>query len=143
MKELKSHCLSAGIAHKFKFLGGQLWIPEVLSVMDVYLQPSRTEGFSNAILEAMAAGLPVVATRVGGNAEVIDDGINGFLVESEDLAGITSSLLRLIAEPELRGKMGSVNKRKVLNHFDVSCMIDNYERYYNECICKLCSSKAP
>lgn len=132
--ELESRCKDAGIARQFRFLGHQHNIPEILSLMDVYLQPSRTEGFSNAVLEAMSTGLPVVATRVGGNPEIIDEGVNGFLVDSEDVAGMTTRLLALVKEPGVRTRMGNAGREKILEHFDISHMIKKYERYYYECM---------
>lgn len=134
MDELKTSCIRMGIDNKFLFLGKQEHIPEVLSLMDIYLQPSRSEGFSNAILEAMASGLPVIATRVGGNPEVIDDEVNGYLLESEDAKAIAERISLLIKNNLLRRNMGEAARKKVKLLHDISFMMQQYEGFYYESI---------
>jgi glycosyltransferase involved in cell wall biosynthesis len=80
---------------------------------DVFLFPSRHEGMPNAVLEAMASGLPVVATRIAGNEELVVDGETGVLVESEDIEAVRSALRRLIKDAALRQKMGAASRRRV------------------------------
>ncbi len=129
---LEDSCKTAGIENQFKFLGNQECIPELLSLLDIYMQPSRSEGFSNSILEAMASGLPVVATRVGGNPEIIDHLITGYLVEPDDVGGMVDCLAQLVREEKLRQAMGKAGREKVKYNFDIACMAGHYERYYHE-----------
>jgi len=133
MKEpFVKRCSELGIAHKFIFLGALENVIEFLSALDIYVQPSRSEGFSNAILEAMASGLPVVATSVGGNNEIVENGRTGFLVASEDIENLADRILKLTYEADARRSMGALGQEKTMSDFDLFHMIHNYERYYNE-----------
>lgn len=82
------------------------------------------------ILEAMAAGRPIVATRVGENPYVIADGVNGLLVDARDVQGQAAALMRLISDSRLRGSLGAVAERNVAEHFTVEHMTKAYERVY-------------
>ena len=94
-------------------------MPELYAAADVFCLPSLYEGFPLAILEAMAAGLPVVATRVAGNPEAVDDGVHGRLVEAEDAAALAAALLDLIEDPEGRQRMGRQARRRVEEEFSI------------------------
>lgn len=102
-------CLGALAAHE---------IPELLQRVDVLVLPSRKEGLPNVCLEAMASGVAVVATAVGGLSEVIRSGIDGVLVPSEDPEELAEAMLDLIREPELRKKMGVSGRTRILKEFD-------------------------
>lgn len=130
LDELKESCHIYGIADQFSFLGKIEEVPEFLSLLDIYMQPSLSEGFSNAILEAMAAGLPVMATRVGGTKEMIDHGKNGFFVEPEDSVGMASCLETLIKDKALRHDIGHSAQCRILREFTFDRMIDRYEVAY-------------
>lgn len=129
---LEDLCKTAGIENQFKFLGNQECIPELLSLLDVYMQPSRSEGFSNSILEAMASELPVVATRVGGNLEIVDHLITGYLVEPDNVSDMVDCMEHLVNDEKLRVTMGKAGREKVKTCFDIVCMAGQYERYYHE-----------
>ena len=86
-EELQALVRDLNLTDHFHFAGGVTNLREHLSAADIFVLPSRSEGFSNAIVEAMAASLPVVATNVGGNAEAVQDGVSGFIVPPEDPAG--------------------------------------------------------
>lgn len=101
-----------------------------LPTFDIFFQPSLWEAMSVVILEAMAAGKPVVATRVGENGEVIDDGVDGLLVQPKDIAGMAEALGRLIDDPTLRVRLGAAARRKVEQHFTVEHMTRAYEEVY-------------
>ncbi len=94
-------------------------MPELYAAADVFCLPSLYEGFPLAILEAMAAGLPVVATRVAGNPEAVDDGAHGRLVEAEDAAALAAALLDLIEDRESRQRMGRQARRRVEEEFSI------------------------
>lgn len=90
-----------------------------LAAADVFVLPSIYEGFPLAILEAMAAGLPVLATRVSGNPEAVEDGVSGLLVEPEDAAGLTRAMARMAGDAELRRAMGRRGRRILAERFDI------------------------
>jgi glycosyltransferase involved in cell wall biosynthesis len=112
------------------FLGNRLDVPEILRSLDVFVLPSLNEGISNTILEAMASGVPVVATRVGGNPELVEDGQTGTLVSARDKEAFASALIRYLDDPDLRRLHGEAGRARACNHFSVSKMVDGYEAVY-------------
>src|SRR5262249_58009302 len=92
--------------HRVIFTGQRQDVPEILRDVDIVVHPSLTEGLSNVILEAMAAGVPVVATRVGGNPELVEDGQTGFLVPVHDVKAIANGICRLLDEPSMARAFG-------------------------------------
>ena len=99
---------------------------------DIYVLPSYAEGLPMSILEAASYGLPIVATRVGGIPEIIDDGVNGFLIDPGDKGALTDRLLRLIENPELRSQMGRAAYQKVKDKFDVDTVVKQLDSLYQE-----------
>ena len=91
---------------------------------------SHEEGFSNAVLEGMSAGLPMVVTRVGGNPEAVIDAETGFVVEPHDPEGLAEALIRLIADPALRRHLGEAARNRVETHFGLERCVAEYERVY-------------
>ncbi len=89
----------------------------------MFILPSRSEGFSNAIIEAMASSLPVVATDVGGNAEAVEDEITGFVVASEDVEAMAAALLKLLSDPEKAKVMGVAGRQRALELFTTEAMM--------------------
>jgi len=112
------------------FHGFRRDIPEVLSFIDIFVLSSISEGTSITLLEAMAAGKPVVVTNVGGNPAIIEDGVNGFLMPSQDPELMADAIIRLIIERETRRKMGEANIRKVEQQFSIHAMARQYEDCY-------------
>jgi glycosyltransferase involved in cell wall biosynthesis len=106
-------------------------VPEMLSAMDIYVQPSRTECLSYALIEAGLAGLPSIGSNVGGNPEIIIDGETGYLFESENYHDLSEKLLVLIKDSELRKKMGSESRTHKLKNFmmddKISILLGHYE----------------
>lgn len=98
----------------------------------VYVLPSYAEGLPLAIIEAMAAGLPIVATNVGGIPDVVEDGVNGILVKPRDVTSLAAALIALLRDPELRRKMGQFSRQRVLTEFDPGCVISQVESLYRE-----------
>jgi sugar transferase (PEP-CTERM/EpsH1 system associated) len=113
-----------------RFLGEVRDVPALLEAASVFVLPSLTEGISLTLLEAMARGLPVVATRVGGNPEVIVDGETGLLVPVQAPADLAAAMLRLCRDPEASRQMGLAGRRRVEQHFDVRRMVADYEALY-------------
>lgn len=103
-----------------------------LADVDVFVLPSRSEGFSNAILEAMAAGLPVVATDVGGNAEAVEDGVNGILVPTEDASALASGITSILADPPRARAMGSAGRTAIAKKFSTDAMMAQIAESYRK-----------
>jgi glycosyltransferase involved in cell wall biosynthesis len=121
-----------GIASQVVFTDGQGGVAEYLSRMDVACLSSSAEGFSNAILEYMAAGLPVVATDVGGNAEAIADGETGFIVSSREPDEFANRLEFLLAHPARRREMGAAARARCERMFGLDTCIRRHEDYYEQ-----------
>lgn len=121
-----------GIGQAVRFLGQRSDIPELLGAADVLVMTSVSEAHSVSLLEAMAAGLPVVATRVGGNPETVLDGQTGFLADSGDVDGIAAAIVRLLRDDELRRRMGHAGRDRVRAYFTQSAMHERYMAIYRE-----------
>jgi sugar transferase (PEP-CTERM/EpsH1 system associated) len=111
-------------------LGSRIGVPDLLRSMDVYVLPSKSEGISNSLLEAMATGLPVAATRVGGNPEVVIDGESGLLFPAGDTRRLTDLLLLLESNRDLRERLGQAAQRRIRDEFAVESMVARYEELY-------------
>lgn len=121
------------LIERFTWLPGERDdIPEILRSLDIFVQPSLAEGISNTILEAMASGVPVVATKVGGNAELVEHGTTGMLVPPADSAAIVSALDRYADDPELRLMHGRAGRRRAETGFSIQAMVARYVQVYDE-----------
>ncbi len=127
---LEERIASHGLADRVNLLGYRLDIPDLQAAADVFVMPSLWEGLPLAVLEAMFAGNPVVATRTSGIPEAVDDGVEGLLVDSGDPVGLSESLARLIREPELAGRLGKSAQARAHAEFTLSRMTDEYEALY-------------
>lgn len=127
---LRDHLAQAGL-HSVAWLAGDRQdIPALMRSFDLYALPSLAEGINNTLLEAMASGLPAIATHVGGNAELVVDGQCGTLVESEDLSGMANALAAYAQDPGLRARHGMQARRHAVNRFGLDAMIAAYEQLY-------------
>lgn len=106
-------------------------IPAVLRSLHVFVLPSLAEGISNTILEAMATGLPVVATAVGGNADLVEEGKTGWIVPPSSPQALADALVRLAINPFLAHEMGQAGRAAVLRRFSMQAMINNYRGRYD------------
>lgn len=118
----------AGLAN-VHFVGEIADVGNYLAACDVFLYPSRHEGLGSVLLDAMAAGLPVVATRVGGIPEIIHDGINGVLCEVDDIAGLTAAVLALQSDQALRERLAAAN-RVAAGQYSAAAMASRYVEVY-------------
>jgi len=119
-----------GITKNVIFLGERHDIPELLNVFDIYALTSFNEGMNLTLLEAMSTGLPVVATAVGGNVEIVDEGVTGYLVKSGDIGLLAERLRKLVDSPEVRVQMGKKARQRVLQYFDHQTMMQKYLSLY-------------
>lgn len=106
-------------------------VPDIMRALDCFVLPSLAEGISNTILEAMATGLPVVATDVGGNADLVAHGQTGEIVPPDSPAAIAESLVRLASSPELARSMGAAGRRRAEERFSMQAMVDAYQGTYD------------
>ncbi len=116
------------------FLGMQLDVEEIFRMADVYLQPSQTESFGLTVLEASAAGIPVIATRVGGLPEVVLDGETGFLLPLGDVDGMAARAIELLKSREMRQGMGQRARQRALSLFSAERVVGMYMDLYRRMI---------
>ncbi len=121
-----------GIADRVRFAGRRDDVPDLLAAADVFVMPSRSEGLGIAALEAMAAGLPVVASAVGGLGEAVVDGRTGLLVPPDDPAALAAALGRLVDDGALRARLGAAGPGRVDEGFRPEQMVAAYEDLYRE-----------
>ena len=131
-EELKRQTIKLGLQDRVIFTGFRLDVPNILSSLAVSVLPSLNEGLSNSLLESMAAAVPVVATNVGGNPEVVVDGETGLLVPPRNPAALAEAICRVLRTPGLRNTLGQAGRRRVLEHFSNERMIRNVERLYGD-----------
>jgi sugar transferase (PEP-CTERM/EpsH1 system associated) len=105
-------------------------IPAINRAFDIFVLPSLREGISNTALEAMATGRPVVATRVGGNPEIIPDGVAGLLVQPDDPDSLAAAILRYVDNPELRRQHGAAGRAHAITKFSLDAMVEKYDKIY-------------
>ena len=125
---------TCGVPSNVVFHGDVANVLPFLKQADVFVLPSRTEGMSNALLEAMAAGLPCVATAVGGNPDLIRDGETGLLCQAEDPAGMSEAIKRLLRDESLRTRLGTAARQKVQSEYTIPQVAARYEALYAELI---------
>lgn len=133
-RALEGLATALGLARAVMLLGARDDIPDVLDAFDVAVNSSDFEGSPLSVLEYMEAGLPVVATRVGGLPQLIDDGVHGLLVPRRDPASLAVALDALLSDADRRRAMGAAGRRRRREHFDFEVMVgrleDLYERLY-------------
>ncbi|MBB5339832.1 glycosyltransferase family 4 protein [Tunturiibacter gelidoferens] len=128
--ELQALVSELKLSGRFHFVGGVTDLRGYLSAAEVFVLPSRSEGFSNAIVEAMAAALPVVATDVGGNAEAVQDGVSGIIVPPEDSDALASAIISLLSDIAKAKKMGAEGKRLAAEKFTTEAMMGQITSVY-------------
>jgi glycosyltransferase involved in cell wall biosynthesis len=131
---LRKCAADMGVSDRVHLLGFREDVPRLLSAFDVYALPSFSEGQSLALMEAMAAGLPIVASRVGGNPEIIDDGEHGLLVEAGDAAALAACLTRLAQDTRLRCRLAANARSRVRAEFSLEAMATRYRGLYHEAL---------
>lgn len=135
-KDLESHASDLGISQRVRFLGFRDDISSILRILDLFVLSSTSEGISLTLLEAMAAGLPIVATKVGGNPEVVIDGTTGFLVAPKKPAEMAEAIYNLLSDKKLAREMGDAGKKRVEEKFSLERMAKEYKEVYEECLAR-------
>lgn len=128
--ELRRMAKALGVDHHVRFLGPRTDIPLLLSLFDVYALPSLSEGLPMILLEAMAAGCPILATAVGGIPSAVQSEVNGLLVPPQDPASLAAALTRVLASPELRHRLADQARGSFRARFSAEAMARQYERLY-------------
>lgn len=127
---LRERAERLGLGERVIFTGARKDVPRILNELSVAALSSHSEGLSNSLLEAMAAGRPVVATDVGGNPEIVDDGATGFLVPARDPAAFAVALCRLLSSAGLASEMGQAGRVRVTSRFTHERMVDRTLELY-------------
>jgi glycosyltransferase involved in cell wall biosynthesis len=120
----------AGVGDMFVFLGQRADIPDLLSCCDLFVLPSLAEGLPNAILEAMASGLPVVATRVGGIPEIIEDGRTGLMVPPKDPKALAEAIMRVLRDAEFATMLADSGQERVHSEFSFHRAVESLNHLY-------------
>jgi sugar transferase (PEP-CTERM/EpsH1 system associated) len=123
----------AGIRNRVWLAGSRDDVPELLASLDSFALPSLAEGISNTLLEAMASGLPVVATRVGGNSELVVDGVSGLLVPRADPGAMAEALLCYLDDEAMRSRHGTAARQRAVENYSIDGMVSHYQDLYDEC----------
>ncbi len=127
--ELRAKALQMDVSDRVKFMGWRDDIPEIMKILDVFVLPSLNEGMGRVLVEAMASGRPVVASRVGGIPDLVKHGENGFLVEPGDENGLSAAIKKLLADKIMRNQMGQKG-RIMAREFSVENMIEKIDVLY-------------
>jgi glycosyltransferase involved in cell wall biosynthesis len=127
---LEQRAREAGVADRFLLPGSTEDVPQLLRALDVFVLPSRFEGLPLVLLEAMEAGVAIVAADVGGVAEAVVDGETALLVPPDDPDALAAAIRTLLENPELRGRLGRSAHERWQDEFDVPVMVAAYERVY-------------
>lgn len=134
---------SLGLRGQVSFLGEVRDVAERLKRASMFVLSSISEGVSLTLLEAMAVGLPVVATDVGGNPEVVVPGETGWLVPARSPGQLAEAMMRVLAAPDRAHQIGRAGRRRVETHFDVRRMVRDYEDLYLTCLGRRRDSRRP
>ncbi len=132
--ELEQLARDLGIENDVEFVGEREDIPQILSIMDIFVLPSALEGFSNVILEAMATGLPVVATNVGGIPELVVNKQTGILVPPDEPEELAKAIVDLLRDKNTSREMGKRGRERIEKYFGLEKMLGEYDALYQDLI---------
>jgi len=131
-KALEERTARLGLASRVIFTGFRTDIPDLLSEAELSVLPSLSEGLSNSLLESMASGVPAIATRVGGNSEVIEDGVTGLLVPPRDARSLADAMSLILGNPGLAAGLGEAGPRRAEKYFSMERAISETEQLYRK-----------
>ncbi|MCX5717491.1 MAG: glycosyltransferase family 4 protein [Nitrospirae bacterium] len=129
-ESLKDMGYELGLEKYINFEGLIENVDEYLNASDIFILPSFSEGMPNSLLEAMACGLPVIASKIGGVVDVVEDGKSGILFEPGDVSGLASAMIKLLNDNELRLKLGAEARKRIVDSFSIDRIADEYIRLY-------------
>jgi len=133
-QELTEQAARTDLGNRFRFLGYRADVPELVASFDVYALPSNWEGLPLSLLEALAAGKSIVTTTVGGNPEVVEDGVNGFLVPPRDPAALSAAILRAYRDQTFRAKVAATNRARFAAEFSIDAMVGHYASMFERLV---------
>ena len=128
-EEVRSEVTRMGVSERVAFLGWRDDIPEIMQVLDIFVLPSLNEGMGRVLVEAMAAGKPIVASDVGGIPDLVKDGQNGFLVKPGDANDLSFAIEKLLDDKKMREEMGKKG-RAMAKDYSVEKMVDKIDALY-------------
>jgi L-malate glycosyltransferase len=131
-RELEELAETLGVSANVDFAGSHEDVQPFLDEADVFVLPSSAEGLSNALLEAMACGLPVIVSEIPGNRDVVEDGVNGLLTPVGDASALAATLMRLLDDEPLRAALGQAARSTILQHYGIEYVAEEYLRLYQE-----------
>jgi len=132
LSDYKEYVDQLGIKNNVEFLGKRNDVNELYATANLFVLPSRREGMSNALLEAMMHGVPCIATNISGNQDIIEDGKNGLLVPPADIAALAKALIYLLNSAELAESMGKRGRETILQRFDIRLVAKKYRLVYEQ-----------
>lgn len=133
-ERLEALAEAKGVSRQVKILGHREDVPDLLAACDIFVMPSLWEGLPLALLEAMLAGKPVVASRTSGIPEAVNDGVDGLLTTPGDVGALASALAALLADPVRRAALGAAARSRATAAFTLDAMADGYERVFREAL---------
>ena len=129
-RSLEAYANRLGLGRRVVFTGLRLDVPRVLDEVAVSVLPSLSEGLSNVLLESMAAGVPVVATRVGGTPEAVEEGVTGLLVPPRDAGALALAISRLLTDRALAARLGRAGRGRAVRFFSIDAAVRQTEQLY-------------
>jgi glycosyltransferase involved in cell wall biosynthesis len=129
-EELVRDVQARGLSDVVHFTLARDNVRDYLAAMEVFVLSSVTEGLAMTLLEAMAAGKPIVATRVGGNSEAVDDGVTGVLVAPSDPRALANAMVSMLEDPARARAMGEAGRARAVQHFSLEAMREHYQAVY-------------
>jgi glycosyltransferase involved in cell wall biosynthesis len=136
LDELHSQVADAGLQERVSWLGEREDVPELVRALDVLLLPSWEEPFGRALIEAMALGVPVLATNVGGPAEIVEDGREGYLLAPREPRAWAQAVRRILESPDRGAEMGRAGRRRVEQAFTVECHVEGTLEIYERALAR-------
>jgi sugar transferase (PEP-CTERM/EpsH1 system associated) len=131
LSALRAQAAAAGVEQQVWLPGARTDVADILRGLSVFAMSSIAEGTPGSALEAMASGLPVVGTRVGGIPEVIDDGVTGYVVPPSDPAAMAAALERYVRDPALAARHGAAGRERVMRNYNMAAMVSAYQSLYD------------